>query len=111
MSDAAANAVSDLTPKRRWAHLVPLAVFAVIAAFLGIGLTLNPREIPSPLLGKPVPEFALPPVQGRALGLATADLRGEVALVNVFASWCTACRDEHPLWIQLAAQGRCRCTG
>jgi len=90
---------------RRWHFFWPLTVFAVIAAFFAVGLTLNPREIPSPLLGKPVPEFSLPPVKGRTLGLATADLRGEVSLVNVFASWCTACRDEHPLWMDVRAQG------
>jgi cytochrome c biogenesis protein CcmG/thiol:disulfide interchange protein DsbE len=51
-----------------------------------------------------VPEFTLPPVQGRALGLASTDLNGEVSLVNVFASWCTACREEHPLFMELEAQ-------
>lgn len=88
-------------PRNLW----PLAIFAVIAVFLGIGLTLNPREIPSPLIGKPVPEFRLEPVKGRTLGLASNDLRGEVSIVNVFASWCTACRDEHPLWMQLRSEG------
>ncbi|MDH3376952.1 MAG: DsbE family thiol:disulfide interchange protein [Gammaproteobacteria bacterium] len=81
--------------------LVPLAIFAVIAIFLGIGLTLNPREVPSPLIGKPVPEFSLPPVQDRIEGLSSKDLEGEVSLVNVFASWCVACQDEHPLLMQL----------
>lgn len=85
--------------------LVPLAVFLVLAVFLGIGLTLDPRKIPSPLIGKPVPEFELPPVKGRTLGLAAANLKGEVSLVNVFASWCAACRDEHPLWIQVQRSG------
>jgi cytochrome c biogenesis protein CcmG, thiol:disulfide interchange protein DsbE len=66
---------------------------------------LKPREIPSPLIGKPVPEFRLEPVKGRTLGLASGDLRGEVSLVNVFASWCTACRDEHPLWMQVRSSG------
>jgi len=83
----------------------PLAIFIVIAIFLGIGLTLNPREIPSPLIGRPVPEFRLEPVKGRTLGLASGDLRGEVSLVNVFASWCVECRAEHPLWMQLQAAG------
>jgi cytochrome c biogenesis protein CcmG/thiol:disulfide interchange protein DsbE len=82
----------------------PLALFAVIGVLLGIGLTLNPRELPSPLLERPVPQFKLAPVKGRTLGLASADLRGEVSVVNVFASWCKACRDEHPLWMQLTAQ-------
>ncbi|MDH4191370.1 MAG: DsbE family thiol:disulfide interchange protein [Betaproteobacteria bacterium] len=84
--------------------LWPLAIFTVLAVFLGIGLTMNPREIPSPLLGKPVPNFELPPVKGRSLGLTSDALRGEVSVVNVFASWCTACRDEHPLWMGLARQ-------
>ncbi|MBI2959715.1 MAG: DsbE family thiol:disulfide interchange protein [Betaproteobacteria bacterium] len=89
----------------RLAGYVPLFVFAVIGVFLAIGLTLNPREVPSPLIGKPVPEFSLPPVKGRTLGLSSADLRGEVSLVNVFASWCVACREEHPLWMELARKG------
>jgi len=90
--------------RRRWAYLWPIAIFAVIGVFLGIGLTLDPRLVPSPLIGKPVPQFKLPPVQGRTLGLATEDLRGEVSVVNVFASWCVACRDEHPLWMELGRQ-------
>jgi len=89
-------------PEPRRLYLWPLAIFVVIAIFLGIGLTLDPRQLPSPLINKPVPQFRLPPVQGRTLGLASEDLRGEVAVVNVFASWCTACRDEHPLWMELA---------
>jgi len=84
------------------AHVVPLLVFAVIAVVFAIGLTLDPREIPSVLIGKPVPEFDLPPVKGRTLGLSDKDLKGEVSLVNVFASWCTACLEEHPLFMKLA---------
>ncbi len=84
---------------------VPLAVFLVAGVFLAVGLTLNPREVPSPLINKPVPEFRLPPVQGRTLGLSSADLRGEVSLVNVFASWCVACRAEHPLLMDLREKG------
>lgn len=87
----------------RWSRYVPLAVFAVLAVFFAIGLTMNPRIIPSPLVGKAVPEFDLPAVKGRKLGLSAANLRGEVSIVNVFASWCLACRDEHPLLMQLAA--------
>jgi cytochrome c biogenesis protein CcmG/thiol:disulfide interchange protein DsbE len=89
-------------PKVRWAYLGPLALFLAIGVLLAIGLTRNPREVPSPLLGKPVPQFRLPAVMGRSLGLETGDLQGEVSVVNVFASWCTACRDEHPLWMELA---------
>jgi len=99
------SAASELThqkrPGRRPAFLVPLLVFAAMAVLFGIGLGLDPRTIPSPLIGKPVPQFDLPPVKGRSLGLATRDLKGEVSLVNVFASWCTACREEHPLLIRM----------
>ncbi len=89
----------------RLTALVPLTVFLVTGVFFAIGLTLNPREVPSPLINKPVPEFALPPVQGRTLGLSSADLNGEVSLVNVFASWCVACRAEHPLLMELKQKG------
>jgi len=81
------------------------AAFAGVVVFLAIGLTLNPREVPSPLIGKPVPEFALPPVKGRTLGLSSADLKGEVSLVNVFASWCVACKEEHPVFMQMQREG------
>jgi cytochrome c biogenesis protein CcmG/thiol:disulfide interchange protein DsbE len=102
MKQQIATIAEASAPSGRWRYLWPLAIFVVLAIFLGVGLTLDPRLLPSPLIGKPVPEFRLAPVQGRTLGLATADLRGEVAVVNVFASWCTACRDEHPLWMELA---------
>jgi cytochrome c biogenesis protein CcmG/thiol:disulfide interchange protein DsbE len=84
---------------------VPLVVLLVIAAFLGVGLVNDPRLVPSPLIGKTVPEFELSPVKGRDLGLSSADLRGDVSLVNVFASWCTACRDEHPLFMKIRRTG------
>jgi cytochrome c biogenesis protein CcmG, thiol:disulfide interchange protein DsbE len=90
---------------RRLGFLLPVAVFVVVAVGLAIGLTRNPQEIPSALIGKQVPAFALPPVQGRTLGLSDADLKGEVSLVNVFASWCTACRYEHPLFMRLKEGG------
>lgn len=100
-----ANATPAAAVSRGLAGYIPLAVFIVMAVFLGIGLTMNPRDIPSPLIGKPAPEFSLPPVKGRTLGLATADLKGQVSLVNVFASWCVACRDEHPLLMDLGKKG------
>lgn len=84
--------------------LAPIAIFAAIAVGFGFGLTRNAQEIPSVLIGRPVPEFKLPPVQGRSFGLSSADLKGEVSLVNVFASWCTACRYEHPLFMRLKAE-------
>src|SRR3990167_4499693 len=89
----------------RLGRFVPLLLFLGLAVLFGVGLTLNPREIPSPLIGKPVPTFSLPPVKGRTLGLSSADLKGEVSLVNVFASWCAACRAEHPLLMDLKERG------
>jgi len=81
----------------RLSFAAPLIIAAVIGIALAIGLTLNPKEIPSVLIGSMVPEFDLPPVQGRTLGLSSANLKGEVSVVNVWASWCTECRKEHPL--------------
>ena len=93
-------------PGSRRGALLPIAVFLALVVLLAIGLTLNPREVPSPLIGKAVPTFDLPPVKGRTLGLSSADLgRGEVSLVNVFASWCVACREEHPVLMDLKARG------
>jgi cytochrome c biogenesis protein CcmG/thiol:disulfide interchange protein DsbE len=91
--------------RRRLVFLLPLVALLGLAVLLGIGLTLNPGQIPSPLIGKSIPQFSLPPVLGRTLGLASADLKGDVSLVNVFASWCVACREEHPLFMRLQEQG------
>ncbi len=88
----------------RLAQLLPIAAFGVIAVLLGLGLTLRPSEVPSVLIGKPVPVFQLAPVKGRSLGLTSEDLVGQVSLVNVFASWCVACKAEHPLFLKLAAE-------
>ena len=85
-------------------YALPLFGFIFIAVLFAIGLTMNPREIPSVLIGEKVPQFNLAPVQGRTLGLSDKDLIGTVSLVNVFASWCTACRQEHPLLMKLAKQ-------
>ncbi len=95
------NAISTRQASRL-PYLTPLITAGVIGIALAIGLTLNPREIPSALIGSPIPEFELPPVQGRSLGLSTADLKGKVSVVNVWASWCTECRKEHPLLMAVA---------
>ena len=93
--------------RRAWrpGYFAPIAVFAALAVVFAWGLTRDPRLIPSPLIGKPVPQFALPPVKGRALGLASANLVGEPSLVNVFASWCVECQLEHPLIMQMKSRG------
>jgi cytochrome c biogenesis protein CcmG/thiol:disulfide interchange protein DsbE len=100
---AAQSAPEKARDERGWrlARFLPAGVFAIVAAAFAVGLTMNPREIPSVLIGKPVPEFALPPVLGRTLGLSSEDLKGQVSLVNVFASWCAECRREHPLLMDL----------
>ncbi|MEE9249900.1 MAG: DsbE family thiol:disulfide interchange protein [Alphaproteobacteria bacterium] len=90
---------------RRLGFLLPVVVFIVLAVAFAIELTLRPDEIPSALIGKPVPAFELPPVKGRTLGLSSTDLEGEVSLVNVFASWCVECRIEHPILMKLANDG------
>jgi len=94
------------TPRRPSAmYLVPLIAVAGLLIALGWGLTNDPKNIPSPLLGKPVPSFELPPVRGRTLGLSDANLNDSVSLVNVFASWCAACELEHPFLVELASAG------
>ncbi len=89
------------TRRRRFVHLLPLGVFAAIVGGFAVTLGRDPSRVPSALIGRPVPEFALPPVQKRTLGLSSLDLKGEVSLVNVFASWCVACREEHPIFMEL----------
>lgn len=84
---------------------LPLAGFLVLVVFLGLGLRLNPREVPSPLVGKPAPEFALPRLDRPDLQIAKTDMRGKVWLLNVWASWCVSCRDEHPVLLELAKSG------
>lgn len=86
-------------------YLIPLGIFFTLVAFLYIGLGLNPREVPSPLIDKSAPEFALPTVKNPRKTLSLADLSKEVSLFNVWASWCVSCRQEHPLLVELARQG------
>ena len=89
----------------RLRYLVPIAIFAALILTFGYALNQDPSMVPSALIGKPVPKFSLPPVKGRTLGLSSADLVGEVSLVNVFASWCVECRAEHPLLLRMKADG------
>jgi cytochrome c biogenesis protein CcmG/thiol:disulfide interchange protein DsbE len=83
-------------------YLVPLAIFIGLLALLGVGLKLNPREVPSPLIGKPAPAFKLPRLDRPETSFTQRDMLGKVWLLNVWASWCAACRDEHPLLLELA---------
>jgi cytochrome c biogenesis protein CcmG, thiol:disulfide interchange protein DsbE len=82
--------------------LLPLAVFAGLVVFLLKGLDLNPREVPSPLIGKPAPAFVLPLLNDGNKLVKREDLLGKVWVLNVWASWCVPCRAEHPLLIDLA---------
>lgn len=86
-------------------YLIPLGIFVVLVLFLAVGLRLNPREVPSPLINKPAPAFTLPQLQIPDRSLSLGDLRGKVWLLNVWASWCVGCREEHPLLVELAKTG------
>lgn len=81
--------------------IAPLIVFLGLVAYFALGLTRDPAAIPSVLIDKPVPTFDLPAVSNAHASLATTDLKGQVALVNVFASWCVACHIEHPTLMRL----------
>ena len=85
--------------------LIPLGIFIVLVIFLGIGLKLDPREVPSPLIGKPAPDFRLALLSDPAKQLSPVDLRGKVWLFNVWASWCASCRQEHEVLLDLSRQG------
>ncbi len=85
-------------------YLLPLFGFVVLAGFLGVGLKLDPREIPSPLINKPAPDFSVPTLFDATQSIGTEQFKGQVWLLNVWASWCVACRQEHPLLNELANQ-------
>ena len=91
--------------RRRLIYAAPLVAFGGLTVVFASGLGRDPSRIPSALIGQAVPKFSLPPVMGRTLGLSSGNLLGEVSLVNVFASWCVACREEHPLLMRLASEG------
>jgi cytochrome c biogenesis protein CcmG/thiol:disulfide interchange protein DsbE len=92
-------------------YLLPLAIFLVIVGFLAVGLNRDPRQVPSPLINKPAPAFKLPRLDAPEQMLSTQDLRGQVWLLNVWASWCVACRQEHPLLVELAKAGTVKVYG
>ena len=81
--------------------VIPLAIFVVLVAFLAIGLGRDPREVPSPLIGKPAPDFQLAQLHHPDKTFSPREMRGKVWLLNVWASWCFSCRDEHPFLLEL----------
>lgn len=102
------------TPRRSWAFFLPLILFgALVAVFLVRLFSGDPSKLPSALIGKPVPAFSLPAIEGASQpGFSSADLnteklgKGKLALVNVFASWCAPCHQEHPFLMELAKDRR-----
>jgi cytochrome c biogenesis protein CcmG/thiol:disulfide interchange protein DsbE len=100
MSGAFANAPARRMP--RWVFL-PLALFLGMVVFLAVGLTRNPQKIPSPLIGRPAPAFELPLVGGQ--GVFNAEqFKGQLTLVNLWATWCAGCKEEHPILMALSRQ-------
>jgi cytochrome c biogenesis protein CcmG, thiol:disulfide interchange protein DsbE len=85
-------------------YIIPLVLFIIMAVFLALGLNLKPSEIPSPFINKPAPEFYAPNLNAPEEKFTPADLKGQVWLFNVWASWCVSCRAEHPILNQLAQQ-------
>ncbi|WP_107341099.1 DsbE family thiol:disulfide interchange protein [Agrobacterium pusense] len=85
--------------------LLPVLIFTTLATVFLWSLLYKDDRLPSPLIGKTVPQFDLPPIEGREVGFSSADLQGQVSLVNVWASWCVPCRVEMPLLVALAKDG------
>lgn len=86
-------------------YLVPLVIFIVLTGFLYVGLNLNPREVPSPFINKPAPDFQLQKLDSMNELFSNKDMLGKVWLLNVWASWCVACRQEHPVLVDVARRG------
>ena len=85
--------------------LLPLALFIGLVVFLAIGLGRDPHEVPSPLINKPAPAFTLPQLHDPTKNFSAQEMRGKVWLLNVWASWCVSCREEHPLLLDFARSG------
>ena len=83
-------------------YVIPLVVFAVLAAFLAVGLTRDPHQVPSPFIGKPAPGFRLEQLHDARVAFTPEDMKGKVWMLNVWASWCVSCRVEHPLLVEMS---------
>jgi cytochrome c biogenesis protein CcmG/thiol:disulfide interchange protein DsbE len=81
---------------------IPLAIFVALAIFFAVGLTRDPREVPSPFIDKPAPSFKLEQLHEASRAFAPEDMKGKVWLLNVWASWCVSCRVEHPLLVEMS---------
>jgi len=86
--------------------LLPIGIFALLGILLAYGLRLDPRRIPSPLVDKPLPAFSLPTLTNPNKSLANTNFHGQVAMINVWASWCVACKQEHPVLLRIASEKR-----
>jgi cytochrome c biogenesis protein CcmG, thiol:disulfide interchange protein DsbE len=84
---------------------IPFAVFVILSVLLYVGLSLDPNELPSVLIDKPVPEFSLPSLDDESVNITQADLIGKPYLLNVWATWCPSCKYEHPYLLKLAQSG------
>lgn len=85
---------------------LPFGIFVLMALLLGIGLKLDPREVPSPLIGKAMPAFELPRLRDAQVSVSDADLRGKISVLNVWGTWCAGCREEHDVLLRLARTGQ-----
>ena len=85
-----------------WKFIVPFGLFALLGVFLYVGLHRDPSYVPSPLIGKPAPEFTLPSLQDPAYPVSSKDLAGRPWVLNVWGTWCAGCRQEHPVLLQIA---------
>ena len=89
----------------RLLYLLPVALLAALSIFFYLQLGSDPQKLPSALVDKPMPVFDLKPIEGRTDGFASETLKGQVSLVNIWASWCPPCRAEHPILMQIAKSG------
>jgi len=96
------NTATATEQRKSFRFLFPLIAFILLALLLGIGLTLNPRDLPSTMIGKPAPTFDLELLKARGTNFSPEDYKGKRWILNVWASWCVGCRVEHPLLMQLA---------